>query len=857
MTRIDSEHMFEQQFAGLRSLKVIPRYDVSQPSSLEVTDGRIDHLIRVRRTGQLLGRPSSSAGTVPLTPAERLHPSIVILQPPRSCRGEAITGRLGLTASAVAIAINLAGPAQGQDRQEGASTAHGDDILVTAQRQTRTIENAPASRASVDAETIGTTINARNVEDALKYLPSLIVRKRHVGDSQAPLATRTSGLGASARSLIYADGALLSALVGNNNTTASPRWNLVSTEEIARIDVLYGPFSAAYPGNSIGAVVNITTRLPDRFEVRLDAGTTVQQFDLYGTHRTLPAYQLGGTVGDRFGPLAIFASADHVDSRSQPLGFAAATRPAATSTSGTLTAGGFDDLNRTGGAIRVLGATGFEHQVQERFKLKAALDLSPALRFTYVGSLFLNDTDSTVESYLTDTTIGLPVYAGTINDAGRAYTLAASAFSGSVYHTKQRQWSHNLSLSGNGGDFDWQVIGTLYDVDKDQQRISNAALPAGQIGGAGFITDLNGTGWKTFDAKGAWRSDAAATHTISFGAHGDWFELDSNRYNTADWIGGTKGTLNLAGSGKTRTYAVWAQDAWRLLPLLTLTLGGRYERWRASNGVNYSQSPTIGPVNQPALTSNKFSPKAALAFEIDPHLTARLSFGQAWRFPTVGELYQIVTAPVPSVPNPDLHPERARSEELALEQYDGHGMVRVSLFNEVVKDALISQTGPLPVTPLQVGTFVQNVRRTRARGLELAAQRINLVPGVDLSGSVTYADATTRKDAAFPVAVGKLLPSVPRWKATLVGTWRPVDAIALTAAARYASRNYGSLDNSDIVGNTYQGFYKYFVVDLRARLRVAAGVDLGLGVDNVNNDKYFLFHPFPQRSFAADVKLTF
>jgi len=690
--------------------------------------------------------------------------------------------------------------------------SEAEDILVTAQRQQQTIENAPASSASIDAETIGRTINARNVEDTLKYLPSLVVRKRHIGDSQAPLATRTSGLGASARSLIYADGAILSALIGNNNTSASPRWSLVSTEEIARVDVLYGPFSAAYPGNSIGAVVNITTRLPDRLEASLNAGTSVQQFDLYGTHRTLPAYQLGGTIGDRFGRLALFASADHVDSRGQPLGFATTLSTASA---------GYPDLNRTGQPIRVTGATSFEHQRQDRFKLKAALDLTAGLRLTYVGSLFLNDTQASDQAYLT----------GLTTDS---------------YRTVQRQWSHNLSLNGSDGRFGWQVIGTLYKVGKDIQRVAGTA-------GAGTITDLHGTGWKTLDAKGSWKSDAKGTHIVSFGAHGDWFALASNRYTTNDWVNGAEGTLNLVGSGKTRTAALWAQDAWALLPALTLTVGGRYEWWRAYGGTNYSLAPLIGPVRQPTQSAHSFSPKAALAWTIDPHWTARLSFGQAWRFPTVGELYQIVTTPVASVPNPNLRPERARSEELALERKDSHGSIRLSLFNEVIRDALISQTGPLPVTPVQTGTFVQNVDRTRARGIELAVQRSNVVPRVDLSGSVTYADAITSKDTAFPAAVGKLLPSVPRWKASVVGTWRPVDAVALTAAARTASRNYGALDNSDVVGNTYQGFYKYVVVDLRAQVRVADHLEFGIGVDNVNNDRYFLFHPFPQRTFAADV----
>src|SRR5207237_593544 len=124
----------------------------------------------------------------------------------------------------------------------------------------------------------------------------------------------------------------------------------------------------------------------------------------------------------------------------------------------------------------------------------------------------------------------------------------------------------------------------------------NTALPAAATGGAGFITDLGGTGWNSFDAKATWRSDAETTHTLSFGLHADSYVLDSKRYNAADWVSGPAGTLNLQGSGKSRTYALWAQDAWRLLHDLTLTVGGRVESWRAYDGVNYSQNPSIGPV---------------------------------------------------------------------------------------------------------------------------------------------------------------------------------------------------------------------------------------------------------------------
>jgi iron complex outermembrane receptor protein len=338
---------------------------------------------------------------------------------------------------------------------------------------------------------------------------------------------------------------------------------------------------------------------------------------------------------------------------------------------------------------------------------------------------------------------------------------------------------------------------------------------------------------------------------VSFGAHFDRYRVEANCYAAADWTGGQPGALNQASRGRTRTLAAWVQDAWRIDRALTLTLGARYEWWRAYDGFNFSASPALA-VRQPERRASGFSPKASLEWQPAERWRTRLSLGQAYRYPTVGELYQAVaTGTVISVPDPNLRPERARSAELALEHADERGTIRLSLFNEVIGDALIAQNGPLPG---QAGSFsyVQNVERTRARGAELAVDRRDVLPGLDVQGSVTYADARTTRNAAFRASVGKLLPSVPHWKASAVLTWRPSEQLSLTGAVRFASRNYATLDNSDVVGNTYQGFYKYFVVDMRARFRVNAQFEFAVGVDNLNNAKYFLFHPFPQRSFTID-----
>ena len=135
-------------------------------------------------------------------------------------------------------------------------------VVVTGEAPSSLPTRIPTTIESITAKELERTVNATDSEDALKYFPSLLVRKRYIGDyNHAVLSTRASGTGNSARSLVFADGILLSNLLGNG-ATFTPRWGLVTPEEIERVDVLYGPFSAAYSGNSVGAVVDYVTRMP-------------------------------------------------------------------------------------------------------------------------------------------------------------------------------------------------------------------------------------------------------------------------------------------------------------------------------------------------------------------------------------------------------------------------------------------------------------------------------------------------------------------------------------------------------------------------------------------------------------------
>ena len=699
----------------------------------------------------------------------------------------------------------------------------------------------PATQVSVTAAQIDGTVNAVDVEDAAKYLPSVFIRKRNEGDTQPVLATRTWGVNSSARTLVYVDDIPISALIANNNTIGAPRWGMVSPDEIDHIDMLYGPFSAAYPGNAMGGVMRIDTRTPDKPQVTIEQTEAVQSFNLYGTRSNFSTSKTSVTAGGRNGKFSWFLGANSENSFSQPLVFiTSGSTPAGTT--GTIPA-----LNKLGQVANVIGAGGLLHTRMLNLNGKFAYDITPILQAAYWVGYWSNDGQSQAQTYLSG--------ANGASSYGKSSAFASDTYDLSAHHLMQA-----LSLkTDTRGDFDGALIITHYDFIKDSQW-----SPAGVGSGTAFtpnglFASYAGTNWSTADLKGIWRPQGYdGDHEVSAGAHADQYILKNPTENTSVWEDPTSVTsLYSAGNGKTTTDALWAQDAWQFAPRWLLTFGGRYEQWKASDGFNFSGKTAV---YQPSEKASDFSPKATLRWDLTPAWSITGSLAKAVRFPTVGELYQLVsTGSTFTSPNPNLKPERVRSGELAIEHSMDDGSVRLSLFQENTRDALISQTSTLPNYAVPV-TYTQNVGALRNRGVELAAQQNNvLIQGLELSGSVTFVDSTILSDDGFvstdgTTADGKHAPYVPRWRATAVATYRPTAAWALTLAGRYSGKQYSTLDNTDNTPNVFGAFDKFLVFDAHVNYQINEQLSASLGVDNLNNEKYFLYHPFPQRTYVASLK---
>jgi len=733
-------------------------------------------------------------------------------------------------------------------------------VTVVGTRPTSLPTQIPTTIEGIDAKQIADAVNATDAEDALKYLPSLLVRKRYIGDyDHAVLASRASGTGNSARSLVYADGILLSNLLGNG-ASFTPRWGMVTPEEIERVDVLYGPFSAAYPGNSVGAVVDYVTRMPDAFEGHARVSSFGQKFSMYGRDDTYSGYQASASLGDRHEKWSWWVNYNRLDSEGQPLSFAnklvSTTTPAADAIAVTGAVPGKNPRNQD---WLLLGTTNQNDIVQDHAKLKVAYDLTTTLRASYVLGFWRNDATRQSEPYLRDAA-GNPVYGNLGSSAplpiaidGRGYQLLPTDFAPTL--TTLEHLIHGFTLKSDAREtLAWELAASLYDYGRDEVRAPSVAVSSASMRGAGRITDQHGTGWETFAARATWRpAGLDGAHLVEAGYQLGEYQLRTRVYDTADWINGARGARTSAYDGTTQLHGLYLQDTWRVAQRWRATLGGRFERWRAFDGelASGAASQRFGERSE-----DYFSPKAALAYQWTDDFTLKASLGRAVRTPTVSELYQGTLVAGQIINNdPNLQPEKSWTAELSAQLDWAMGTARATAFGETTKDALYSQINVAAGGTVQT---IQNVDEIRTYGLELAYQVADLgIAGLDVTTSLTYAHSQIEANDAFPASLGKRQPRVPRWRANALATYRIGEKWVTSLGARYSGTQYNTLDNADPNGTSYTGTSNFFVVDARVRYRINEQCTASLGIDNLNNDRYWAFHPYPQRSAMAELSIDF
>lgn len=713
-------------------------------------------------------------------------------------------------------------------------SVHASDTMVT---------ETPGVQVRVNRQKLRQQ-NLSESADALKYAPNMMVRKRYIGDPNAIISGRNAGTLQSARGLVYGDGLLLSNLM-TNGWNGAPRWGMVAPEEIGAVDILYGPYSALYPGNSLGTTVLIHTVLPQQLTASVSTQFFGQDYhDAYGAGGHYSGRQAAATLGNKQGRWSWLLEYSRLKNDGQPMQYAAARAGGDPAVAVAVT-GATADRNPDGTPRLVYGANSIEHTVQDQAKLKMGVDLGERVAALVTVGWWHNHAEDRTRSLVRDAG-GQRVTDGVIRVAGQTWTLPASGLAPSSAHDTHLLYGAELN-GALGNHWHWTAVASRYDFLRSRANIANLAEPGTPSGGPGTVADKDGSGWDTLDLRSS--GPIGDRHLLYAGLHGDRYVLDSRAHLASDWRGDPDGVLISAFAGRTQTRAVYLQDVWSFADNWTVTLGGRLEQWRAYGGLLGNSRNTLRYTDRQRAD---FSPKAALNWDLAVGWELRLAYGKAVRYPTVSELFQGTLSGNAIVNNnPDLKPEIDQSLDLALTRHLDHGHWRISLYQDRIADSLYSQTD---ITVSPTVTSVQNIDRTRGRGVEGEVGATDAwVSGLDVSASLAFNEAKTLRDSQYPLANGKYFPRIPKIRASVFADYRFAPRWDASLGVRHSGRQYGTLDNSDYV-DSYGATSSFTVADARLRWKFTPGWAAAIGVDNLTDERYWVYHPYAGRTWFGELR---
>jgi len=218
--------------------------------------------------------------------------------------------------------------------------------------------------------------------------------------------------------------------------------------------------------------------------------------------------------------------------------------------------------------------------------------------------------------------------------------------------------------------------------------------------------------------------------------------------------------------------------------------------------------------------------RTGLAWEAGPGLRLRASYGEGFRAPSLGELF------FPGFGNPDLEPETSESWELGLDLDRGRWRFTVAAFDTDLEGLIVS--GPPSFLPFNVG-------RAKVRGVEAEAAVSRRTVSARLQ--TTWLDTED-------LDTGEELLRRPRWRSSLVLTWRPAPEWTVTSVARWVDER---LDLGGVVLDSYT------TLDLAGAWQLHRRVEPYARVENLFDEEYeeTAGFPAPDRRFVGGVELTF
>ncbi len=160
---------------------------------------------------------------------------------------------LGKLCTALLCALIMAGPSWAEaPKTEEPAVQYMDDMVITSTRTEKRVIETPSNISVITAEDIK-NMDVKTLPDILVKIPGAFMTDS--SGLEPKISLRGTRIGMSGGALV-----LLNGIPMNLGKFGYMDWESIPVDNVARVEVVKGPMSALYGGDSSRGVVNITTR---------------------------------------------------------------------------------------------------------------------------------------------------------------------------------------------------------------------------------------------------------------------------------------------------------------------------------------------------------------------------------------------------------------------------------------------------------------------------------------------------------------------------------------------------------------------------------------------------------------------
>lgn len=288
--------------------------------------------------------------------------------------------------------------------------------------------------------------------------------------------------------------------------------------------------------------------------------------------------------------------------------------------------------------------------------------------------------------------------------------------------------------------------------------------------------------------------------------------------------------------------AVYAQNELRIIPLVNLVVGARYQV------LANIYEDLLDTAKTWDITDAHLSPKVGATFNVTENISLYGSWADGFNFPTFGKWKY----------NPDLKPEKGWGSEIGVKTMFENGMMSLGAFRTDIEDKLVYNYA--------WEEKYKNLGEVRHQGIEFEAE-FEPLQSLSINANYAYLDAKIVKDEAKPETEGKMpyMTSPNRvganifYHPTLNSGLKPTVGIAATWVDKYYT------DNENTEDMTHPS---YIESTAKAGLKWKK-YSATIVVDNVLDEHYAQygyyysympspkFSPTPGRNYRVEVGVSF